>query len=49
MDKVDENYMNELLKSMPGDDEKSSTEDVKVKDDGTTYEEVLVGYLLVLI
>lgn len=41
MDKVDENYMNELLKSMPGDDEKSSTEDVKVKDDGTTYEEVL--------
>ncbi|ESN93624.1 hypothetical protein HELRODRAFT_157830 [Helobdella robusta] len=43
MDKVDEDYVNELLKSSSDDSEQMASlgADVKVKDDGTTYEEVL--------
>lgn len=41
MHKVDENYVKELLEAMPGDEEKSSSEEVKTKADETTYEEVM--------
>ena len=41
MQKVDENYVKELLESTPGDEEKASSEEVKTQADETTYEEVM--------
>lgn len=39
MDQVDQDYLNEMLKH--GGEIDSKTNDVKVKDDGTTYEEIV--------
>ena len=42
MDKVDEAYLNEILRS-GGETDDSKSNDVKVKDDGTTMEDILVS------
>ncbi len=40
MDQVDEAYLQEILKS--GGESDAKTNDVKVKDDGTTIDDILV-------
>ena len=45
MDKVDEAYLNEILR-MGGETEDTKSNDVKVRDDGTTIEDILVCILL---
>ena len=42
MDQVDQEYLKEMLQSS-GSSEENPNADVKVKDDGTTYEEILVS------
>ena len=42
MDRVDEDYLNEILRSTGSGGDVTSEADVKVKDDGTTYEEIMV-------
>ena len=43
MEKVDQDYLNEIIKSSDGD-EASKSVDVSVKDDGTTQEDIIVSY-----
>lgn len=42
MDKVDADYLKEIIKTSDAADSGTNT-DVKVKHDGTTYEEILVS------
>ena len=42
MDKVDAEYLNEILKSGNDKSEDAKSTDVKVKDDGVTMDEILV-------
>ena len=41
MEKVDQDYLNEIIKSSDGDEANKSVE-VSVKDDGTTQEDINV-------
>ncbi len=41
MDRVDEEYLQEILKS--GGEQDAKTNDVKIKDDGTTIDDILVN------
>lgn len=42
MEKVDQDYLNEIIKSTGGNEDNEST-DVSVKDDGTTQEDIAVS------
>ena len=41
MDQVDQDYLKEILTTM--DSHGGDATDVKIRDDGTTYEEIMVG------
>ena len=43
MDQVDQDYLNEILKTTGADTDEVSVTDVKVRDDGTSYEEIMVN------
>ena len=45
MERVDQDYLEEILKTSGGD-EKNLTNDISVKDDGTTLAELEVFYKL---
>jgi len=47
MDQVDQDYLKEILKT--SDSQLGDSTDVKIRDDGTTYEGLLVCFVQVLI
>lgn len=45
MEKVDEIYLNQILMA-GGESEDAKSNDVKIKDDGTTFDDILVRFSL---